>query len=504
MHRLRERIAPAYLSLLCVFGALAVLYVSWSSSSAPGSEEQCSSIAHLSIWVTIAFIVSLAVVAVNLYDLAVQLPNRPQRSESQLPSIRVVREPETSATSSRSRTPVAAVPGTLRPPDLQHPPESARLEESLASQPPRPISTEYPTAGMNRHVIDPVEQIPRRRAWLQEATGHGPVINPSRSATWNPASDGPLLRWTLFLPVDPRMFGRVRKQPQTHRPIFSSPNCDVFKCEIEFIEPSALHPDKAAVKVVRRYVQNEHDPIKVLERINARLYQEAVTWAGVHHPNTVPLLGVIFSPVHALVLPWYRFGNLRTYLAHYPGATKLKLINDIARALEHLHSRNPIIVQADIKPENVLINDQGDALITDFGMATVLGEDDWYTPSHLHGGTMQWMAPEILLGQSDKRSRTGDVYSFASLTCYIMTGRMPHASRSIYQIVSTLNGANGSPEPIERWHVHPEFQDRFGGLVSGIIRRCWSRVPSSRPLMETVVRELSSLIQERESLVFRC
>ncbi|KAG8964846.1 hypothetical protein FRC00_000881 [Tulasnella sp. 408] len=179
-------------------------------------------------------------------------------------------------------------------------------------------------------------------------------------------------------------------------------------------------------------------------------------------------------------------------------------VNDIAKALEHLHSRTPKIVQADIKPENILINDQGDALITDFGMATVLGEDHWYTPSHLHGGTMQWMAPEILLGQSDKRSRTGDVYSFGSLTCYIMIGRVPHASRSIGQVISALNGTKGSSEPIDKWNVHPEFQDYFGGLVAGIIRRCWSRAPNERPLMQAIVKELSSLIERRESLVLRC
>ncbi|KIO32363.1 hypothetical protein M407DRAFT_214321, partial [Tulasnella calospora MUT 4182] len=150
-----------------------------------------------------------------------------------------------------------------------------------------------------------------------------------------------------------------------------------------------------------------------------RLNQEAITWAGIHHPNIVPLIGIIFSSIHALILPWYNYGNLDIYLTHYPAANRTKLIYDIARGLEHLHSRTPRIVQGDIKPENVLINDQGDALITDFGMATVLGEDNWYTPSHLHGRTLQWMAPEIFLGKSDRRSRTGDVYSFGSLTCYV-------------------------------------------------------------------------------------
>ncbi|KAG9044060.1 hypothetical protein FS837_008840 [Tulasnella sp. UAMH 9824] len=471
LHRLEESATLGYLNLLCVLGALTVLYVSWVLSPALGSEDQCPPVNHPSIWVPIAFIVSFATITVHLYYFVAKLFDRSQRPELELPSIRIhdldeaVHAPETPATSPQSLAPDEAVPGTLRPPDRH----LLRLQGPHSSQPPQPTNAEYPTNGRSRHVVNPVERIPLHRTWLQDATGQGLVIDASQNATWNTPAESALLGWTFFFPSDPRMFGRVRKQPQHRGPIFSSPNCDVWKCEIEFSEPSSLHPDKAALKVVRRYVQNEQDPIRVLERINARLYQEAVTWAAVHHPNTVPLLGVIFSPIHALVLPWYRYGNLRAYLAQYPAATKLKLVDDIAKALEHLHLRTPKIVQADIKPENILINDQGDALITDFGMATVLGEDHWYTPSHLHGGTMQWMAPEILLGQSDKRSRTGDVYSFGSLTCYIMIGRVPHASRSIGQVISALNDTSGSSEPIDKWNMHPEFQDYFGGLVAGII-----------------------------------
>lgn len=256
------------------------------------------------------------------------------------------------------------------------------------------------------------------------------------------------------------------------------------------------------MKVVRHFVRDEHDPVKVLERMNAQLNQEAITWAAVgNHPNIVPLVGVIFSPVLALILPWYNSGNLCAYLMRYPGASRPKLIHDIAKGLEHLHSCTPRIVQADIKPENVLINDRGDALITDFGMATVLGEDNWYTPSHRHGGTTQWMAPEIFLGQSDRRSRTGDVYSFESLTCHIKTDRIPHDSRSLYQVLSMFMDTANPQDPIDQWDVHPRFQASFGSSIAGIIRRCWSRIPRDRPSMQTIVEELSQLTEERESFV---
>ncbi|KAG8932391.1 hypothetical protein FRC01_014235 [Tulasnella sp. 417] len=466
--RREAKITPDYLNILGVFGALAVVYVSWAS--ALGLENHNPAVAHTSIWVTAAFIFSLIIIFAHLYHLAAKLLDRSETPELYPPSIRVhaVDSGEQAAQVAETRTaslaPVEAVPGTLPSPNLLHPP---RFQRSFATQPLRPTAAEYSAAGRNPHVGHPVERIPsQQRAWSQDATGHGPLVNRSQSTAWNAPSDGALLGWTLFLPLDPRMYGRVRKQPGTTRPIFSSPNCDVWKCEIEFTEPSSSHPNEAALKVVRRFVAGENDPVTVLERINARLNQEAITWAGVHHPNTVPLLGVIFSPVHALVLPWYRNGNLRTYLASYPAANKLKLINDIAQALGHLHSRTPKIIQADLKPENVLISDQGDALITDFGMSTVLGEDHWYTPSHLFGGTMQWTAPEILLGEGEKRSRTGDVYSFGSLTCFLGNGDL-YPNNGKFAIVEGKGAYLSNPAINEGWKrdasiaPHTDIELRF-------------------------------------------
>ncbi|KAG8914814.1 hypothetical protein FRC00_010647 [Tulasnella sp. 408] len=519
-----------------VFVGLASLYVSLASTSALRWEEHDNSVSRPSVWMTKAIGVLLVILTACRWYLVSTHRSRRSKKEGP-PAIHVddfdsidqsVRGEEALATSAGSSTAGSAVSGTLQPPILQHAPESAPWRGALTAQPPSGSGSQpsgpsrqfdvaeatlldvvpsqpnvgHPAGGRSRHAVAPVEQTPPPHAWLQEATSQSPATTPSQSAAWGTPSEWALHQWTFFLPLDRERFGRVRKQAQDTRAIFSSPNCDVWKCEVEFTKPSNEHPDKVAVKVVRHFVRDEHDPVKVLERMNARLNQEAITWAAVgNHPNIVPLIGVIFSPILALILPWYSNGNLCAYLTRYPEANRLKLIHDIAKGLEHLHSCTPKIVQADIKPENVLINDRGDALITDFGMATVLGEDSWYTPSHRHGGTTQWMAPEIFLGQSDRRSRTGDVYSYGSLTCYIMTDRIPHDSRSLYQVLSMFMDATNPQDPIDQWDVHPRFQDSFGSSIAGIIRRCWFRIPRDRPLMQTIVEELSQLTEQQESLI---
>lgn len=63
--------------------------------------------------------------------------------------------------------------------------------------------------------------------------------------------------------------------------------------------------------------------------------------------------------------------------------------------------------------ENVLINEEGDALLSDFGLATVLGDEPFYTASHHGGGSFRYMAPELFRGE--QRTCSADVYSFANL-----------------------------------------------------------------------------------------
>lgn len=162
------------------------------------------------------------------------------------------------ATSTGSSTAGSAVSGTLQPPILQHPPESAPWRGALTAQPPSGSGLQpsgpsrqfdvaeatlldvvpsqpnvgHPAGGRSRHAVATVEQTPPPHAWLQEATSQGPATTPSQSAAWGTPSEWALHQWTFFLPLDRERFARVRKQPQDTRPIFSSPNCDVWKCQV--------------------------------------------------------------------------------------------------------------------------------------------------------------------------------------------------------------------------------------------------------------------------------
>lgn len=86
-----------------------------------------------------------------------------------------------------------------------------------------------------------------------------------------------------------------------------------------------------------------------------------------------------------------------------------------ARGLQYLHSLDPPICHADIKPANVLVSDDGkNALLSDFGLAASLTTlRSPHATSGYPQGTVRYQAPELFL--ESRRTLAGDVYSFACL-----------------------------------------------------------------------------------------
>ncbi|MGB0114191.1 MAG: AAA family ATPase [Ilumatobacteraceae bacterium] len=97
--------------------------------------------------------------------------------------------------------------------------------------------------------------------------------------------------------------------------------------------------------------------------------------------------------------------------------TVLGLIDQLADTLEHLHGHQPAIVHGDVKPENVIVSNDGRAVLVDFGAAMRVGDD------RERLGTPGFSAPEVLAGEA--LTPAADVYSLAALTVFLLTGIVP-------------------------------------------------------------------------------
>lgn len=104
--------------------------------------------------------------------------------------------------------------------------------------------------------------------------------------------------------------------------------------------------------------------------------------------------------------------------------------------LAALHARN--IVHRDIKSDNILLNDEGDLKLADFGYAAQLTQENQYRQSKV--GTVCWMAPEVIKGKEDRYDSKVDIWSFGIFALELADGEPPylaeHPQKVLYLIVT--------------------------------------------------------------------
>jgi serine/threonine protein kinase len=106
---------------------------------------------------------------------------------------------------------------------------------------------------------------------------------------------------------------------------------------------------------------------------------------------------------------------------------RARQLHEIAQGLDYLHAMN--IVHGDLRGTNILISDDGNACLADFGLTTTIFEADstvgGLTSSSNHGGSVRWFAPELIQPKSfgcERFSRTtaSDVYAYACVCLEVL------------------------------------------------------------------------------------
>jgi len=160
-----------------------------------------------------------------------------------------------------------------------------------------------------------------------------------------------------------------------------------------------------------------------------RFRREIEITAGLNHPHILPLLDSgTEGNAFFYVMPFVEGGSLRNLLssgAGIPLEAALRIVSDVASALDYAHARG--IVHRDIKPENILFN-EGLAVVSDFGIARAVSDAqrDGVTRTGLVVGTPGYMAPEQALGTGSVDARS-DVYALGSVAYELLLGATPES-----------------------------------------------------------------------------
>ncbi|KAF5362327.1 hypothetical protein D9756_002589 [Leucocoprinus leucothites] len=178
--------------------------------------------------------------------------------------------------------------------------------------------------------------------------------------------------------------------------------------------------------------------VKVMTQVDPKALtpwiRELIVWAHASHPNILPFCGVLLENVNnsqriCLVSPFMKNGNLHDYGPRLSQKSRIPLILDVINGLHYLHGLG--IVHSDLKGENVLISNEGRAMITDFG-TTQITTATVTTTASLVPTTLRFAAPEVVL-TSGPPTKERDIWSFGCLCYEILSREVPY-----YQYAQTV------------------------------------------------------------------
>src|SRR5262249_6038460 len=159
-----------------------------------------------------------------------------------------------------------------------------------------------------------------------------------------------------------------------------------------------------------------------------RFLREARSAAGIHHPNVCAIYDVGEADgVPFVVMSFVEGLSLAEWLEQeHPYRDPVhaaRLVSQVAHGLKAVHDHG--LVHRDLKPGNILIEEDGRAILTDFGLTRPNVDCERLTGEGYLLGTPMFMAPEQVAGQSDRIGPWTDLYSLGVIFYRLLTGRLP-------------------------------------------------------------------------------
>ncbi|XP_058759541.1 probable LRR receptor-like serine/threonine-protein kinase At1g74360 isoform X1 [Vicia villosa] len=220
---------------------------------------------------------------------------------------------------------------------------------------------------------------------------------------------------------------------------------------------------------------------------------------GWPHPNLVTLYGwCLYGSEKLLVYEYIGGGSLEELVTDTKNMTykrRLEAAIDVAKALVYLHHEcYPPIVHRDVKASNVLLDKEGKAKVTDFGLARVVDVGDSHV-STVVAGTVGYVAPEY--GLTWQATTKGDVYSFGVLVMELATGRraVDGGEECLVECVRRVigSGRNG----LSHFGLVGGAKEMFELLFVGV--KCTNDSPQNRPNMKEVLAMLIKIFNSHRN-----
>lgn len=221
---------------------------------------------------------------------------------------------------------------------------------------------------------------------------------------------------------------------------------------------------KVAVKVLRGDLASD-------EKFVRRFQREALSASSLNHPNIVEMYDVGEDDGNFYIVMEYVDGRNLKQLIKRRTRLSLPEVVDIMKQLTDgiAHAHDSFIIHRDIKPQNMLILDNGLVKITDFGIAVALNSTQ-LTQTNSVMGSVHYLAPEQASGKG--ATIKSDIYSLGIMMYELVTGKLPFKGENAVEIA-----LKQMKEPIPSIR---EFDDTVPQSVENIVLKACAKNPKNR------------------------
>ncbi|XP_066351924.1 uncharacterized protein [Miscanthus floridulus] len=232
-----------------------------------------------------------------------------------------------------------------------------------------------------------------------------------------------------------------------------------------------------AVKFIRQ--PDDEEDAELAAQLEKQFHTEVTTLSRLNHPNVIKLVGACSSPpVFCVITEFLSGGSLRAFLHKLdhkalPLGKIISISLDIACGMSYIHSQG--VVHRDVKPENIIFDEEFCAKIVDFG---IVCEEEYCDPLANDTGTFRWMAPEMM--KHKPYGRKVDVYSFGLILWEMFSGTIPYEELNPFQAAFAVFDKN----------VRPAIPSSCPAPVRLLIEQCWASHPEKRPDFSQIVQIL--------------
>ncbi|GAB4835443.1 hypothetical protein Ancab_000350 [Ancistrocladus abbreviatus] len=239
---------------------------------------------------------------------------------------------------------------------------------------------------------------------------------------------------------------------------------------------------------------------------NKEFLVEVLMLSLLHHPNLINLLGYCADgDQRLLVYEFVPMGSLENHLfgdspdkKPLDWSTRMKIASGAAKGLEYLHEKaNPPIIYRDLKPSNVLLNEDFEPKLSDFGLSKLGPGGGKTQPTSRVMGTYGYSAPEYSSG--GEFTLKSDIYSFGVVLLELITGRRvidttrPNDQQNLVTWAQPIfRDPKRFPEMADQ-RLNKEFPVTSLNQAVGIAAMCLQEEASVRPFISDVVAALGSI-----------